>query len=141
MMPSLILRTATVYLHPLLLVFSVFLLLRGHNEPGGGFVGGLIAATAFCLQVIAYDVRTARRILRLDPRVMIATGLLLAAVSGLYTMFTGAPFLTSSWWDIKLLGLATIHLGTPLIFDVGVYHVVLGVTLLLVFSFAEEEGE
>jgi multicomponent Na+:H+ antiporter subunit B len=141
MTPSLILRTSTVYLHPLLLVFSVFLLFRGHHEPGGGFVGGLVAATAFCLQVIAYDVRTARRILKIDPRSMIALGLLLAAASGLYAMLWGSSFLTGSWWDINVLGLVTIHLGTPLIFDVGVYHVVLGVTLMLVFSFSEEEGE
>lgn len=138
---SLILRTASGYLHPLLLLFSVFLLLRGHNEPGGGFTGGLVAAAAFCLQVVAFDVKTARRLLTVDPRNLVAGGLLLAAVSGLFSLFHGRPFLTGEWVTIELTGLFTLKLGTPLLFDFGVYNVVIGVTLLLVFSFAEvEEG-
>lgn len=138
-MNSLILKTASRYLHPLLLVFSVFLLLRGHNEPGGGFVGGLVAAAAFCLQMIAFDVRTARRMLLVDPRTFIAVGLLMAAVSGLVAIFIGQPFLTGAWIHVNVFGLSTVHLGTPILFDLGVYSIVLGVTLLLVFSFAEEE--
>lgn len=138
-MNSLILQTASRYLHPLLLVFSVFLLMRGHNEPGGGFVGGLVAAAAFCLQMIAFDVQTARRMLAVQPRTFIAVGLLLAVLSGMISMVGGLPFLSGVWIDINLLGMTTLHLGTPLLFDVGVYSVVLGVTVLLVFSFAEEE--
>jgi multicomponent Na+:H+ antiporter subunit B len=138
-MNSLILRTASVYLHPLLLVFSVFLLLRGHNEPGGGFVGGLVAAAAFCLQMIAFDVQTARRMLGADPRLLVALGLLMAVVAGLFPLLGGKPFLTGIWFDLSLLGMTKIHLGSPLLFDLGVYNVVIGVTLLLVFSFAEEE--
>jgi len=138
-MNSLILRTASVYLHPLLLVFSVFLLLRGHNEPGGGFVGGLVAAAAFCLQMIAFDVRTARRMLGAEPRTLIALGLLMAVVAGAIPLMGGKPFLTGVWFDLNLLGATKIHLGSPLLFDLGVYNAVIGVTLLLVFSFAEEE--
>ena len=138
-MNSLILRTASQYLHPLLLLFSVFLLLRGHNEPGGGFVGGLVAAAAFCLQMIAYDIQTARRMLSVDPRTLVAVGLLMAVLSGAMGLLGGYPFLTGLWMDINVFGLLTLHLGTPLLFDLGVYSVVLGVTVLLVFSFAEEE--
>jgi multicomponent Na+:H+ antiporter subunit B len=139
-MNSVILRTASIYLHPLLLVFSVFLLLRGHNEPGGGFVGGLVAAAAFCLQMIAHDVPKARRMLGADPRTLVALGLLMAVGAGLLPLWQSMPFLTGIWVDVNLLGLTKFYLGTPLLFDLGVYNVVIGVTLLLVFSFAEEEG-
>ena len=138
-MNSLILRVATGYLHPLLLLFSVFLLLRGHNEPGGGFTGGLVAAAAFCLQVVAFDVPTARRALPADPRSLVAAGLLLAGVSGLVPLLVGHPFLTGEWFKLELPGVAALKLGTPVLFDIGVYCVVIGLTLLLVFSVAEEE--
>ena len=75
-MDSLILRSAARLLLPLLLLFSIFLLLRGHNEPGGGFSGGLVAAAAFALLTIATDVPTTRRTLRMSPRVFIGAGLL-----------------------------------------------------------------
>jgi multicomponent Na+:H+ antiporter subunit B len=74
-MTSLILSTAARYLLPLLLLFSLFILVRGHNEPGGGFIGGLIAAAAFALNAIAFDAGTTRRTLRLDPRMLIPIGL------------------------------------------------------------------
>ena len=138
-MNSLILRVATGYLHPLLLLFSVFLLLRGHNEPGGGFTGGLVAAAAFCLQVVAFDVQTARRALPVDPRSLVAAGLLFAGVSGLVPFFAGRPFLTGEWFTLEWPGWFALKLGTPVLFDIGVYCVVIGITLLLVFSFAEEE--
>ena len=90
---SLILSTATRYLLPLLLLFSIFLLLRGHYEPGGGFVGGLVAAAAFALNVIAFGVPRTREILRLDPRVLIGSGVLLAAISGMIAWLSVKPYL------------------------------------------------
>jgi multicomponent Na+:H+ antiporter subunit B len=133
---SLILSTAARYLFPLLLLFSLFLLLRGHNEPGGGFVGGLVAAAAFSLYAIAEGVATARRVLGVDSRALIGVGLLVAAVSGLIPLAAGQPFMTGMWSDytVPLLG----KVGTPLLFDIGVYLVVVGVTLTIVFSLAEE---
>lgn len=136
MRDSLILRTATLYLMPLLLLFSVFLLARGHNEPGGGFTGGLVAAAAFCLYATAYDVAGARRMLRVEPPVLIGTGLLLAAGSGLLSMARGMPFMTGSW--VKVEGADSLALGTPLLFDTGVYLVVVGFTLMVILSLAEE---
>jgi multicomponent Na+:H+ antiporter subunit B len=138
-MESIVLRTATRYLLPLLLLFSVFALLRGHNEPGGGFVGGLVAATAFALYAIAYGVADARTLLQVSPRRLIGIGLLVAAVSGLIGMVTGDPFMTARWdtREIPVVG----KLGTPLLFDVGVYLVVIGVTLTIIFALAESEEE
>ncbi|MEW6334595.1 MAG: Na+/H+ antiporter subunit B, partial [Thermodesulfobacteriota bacterium] len=133
---SLILSTAIVYLLPLLLLLSVFLLLHGHNLPGGGFVGGLVASAAFALYAIARGVGEARRILRADPKKLIALGLFLAAFSGLIGVFSGAPFMTSLWTSLAIP--VEGDAGTPLIFDAGVYLVVLGVALTVIFSLAEE---
>ena len=135
-MRSLILLTAIRYLLPLLLLFSIFVLLRGHNEPGGGFVGGLLAAAAFALYAIARGVDEARRVLRINPRTMIGLGLLTAVTSGLFALAVGLPFMTGLWseQEIPVLG----KVGTPLMFDFGVYLVVIGITLLIIFSLAEE---
>lgn len=138
-MSSIILRTATRYMFPPLLVFSVYLLLRGHQYPGGGFVGGLFAGSAFALYALAFDVATARKILRFDPRDITTAGLATALSSGLPALLSGHPFLTGIWWEIPIGHGAAIDLGTPVIFDVGVYFVVLGVLLTLVFSLGEEK--
>lgn len=135
-MTSMILSTATSYLLPLLLLFSVFLLLRGHNDPGGGFVGGLVVAAAFALYAIAHGVARARMALGVDPRTLIGLGLLVALVSGVITLAAGQPFMTGLWceYSLPLLG----QLGTPLLFDTGVYLVVTGATLTIIFALAEE---
>lgn len=135
-MTSHILRTATRYLLPLLLLFSLFLLIRGHNHPGGGFVGGLVAAAAFALYTIGYTVREARLILTVSPRVLIATGLICAAGSGSVALAFGLPYMTSFWLPVQVPVLGKI--GTPLLFDVGVYLVVVGVVLMIVFALAED---
>jgi multicomponent Na+:H+ antiporter subunit B len=136
-MRSLILITTARLLMPLLLLFSVFLLLRGHNEPGGGFAGGLVAAAAFILLAISREPATARAALRVQPQALIGAGLLLGVGSGLIGLLVGDPLLTGQWWTIDLPGIS-LDLGTPLIFDIGVYLVVLGATLTMVLTLAEE---
>jgi multicomponent Na+:H+ antiporter subunit B len=135
-MDSLILRTATRVLLPLLLLFSVFVLLRGHNEPGGGFIGGLLAAGGLALYLLAYGQQALRRILRLDPRTLVGAGLLAAVVAGSLPLVTGRPFLTGLWssWVVPGVGKPS----SVLLFDVGVYLVVVGTTLLVVGALAEE---
>ncbi len=127
-----IFRTAARLLLPLLLLFAIFLLLRGHNEPGGGFVVGLVAAAAFALYATAFGVARARQALIAKPLTMLGAGLLIALVSGLPAVLRGQPFLTASW----LPGPAPI--GTPVVFDRGVLLVVSGVVLMMIFSLAEE---
>jgi len=134
-MKSLILSTATRYLLALLLLFSFFLLLKGHNSPGGGFVGGLVAASAFVLYAFAFDVTNARQALRIDPRVFIGVGLLTAVSSALLSLFLNLPLMTGLWLKEPLPVLGKV--GTPVIFDIGVYMLVLGVTLTIIFSLAE----
>ncbi len=135
-MGSLILYLAARYLMPLLLLFSVFLLIRGHNEIGGGFVGGLVAAAGFVLYAIANSVSAARRILRVHPRNLIAAGLLIALMSGLVGWLNGQPFMTGAWLNQPLPVIG--KMGTPMLFDFGVYLVVIGVTLLIIFTLAED---
>jgi multicomponent Na+:H+ antiporter subunit B len=136
-MNSLILSTATRYLLPLLLIFSVFLLLRGHNDPGGGFVGGLVAAAALALYGLAAGVTEARRLLNLEPRFLIGAGLLLALGSGLIAVvWQGLPFMTGVWGTVDLPALGKP--GTPLLFDLGVYLVVVGVVLTILLALAED---
>jgi multicomponent Na+:H+ antiporter subunit B len=137
-MPSLILRTIARPMLPVLLLFSLFLLLRGHNLPGGGFVGGLVAAAAVLLQMLAQDARAARRFLIVEPRVLIAAGLGLALLSGLVPALWGLPFMTSRFVHVNLPTGGALELGLPTLFDTGVYLVVLGVVLLIVLSLAEE---
>ena len=139
-MRSLILLTTARLLMPLLLLFSIFLLLRGHNEPGGGFAGGLVAASAFILLAISRDPAAARAALRVEPQALIGAGLLIAVGSGVVGLLMGQPLLTGQWWEIGLPGL-TFDLGTPLTFDIGVYLVVLGATLTMVLTLAEEGEE
>jgi multicomponent Na+:H+ antiporter subunit B len=138
---SLILSVTTRLLIPLLVLLSLFLLFRGHNEPGGGFVAGLTVAVAFRLYAFAYDIQDARRALPLKTREFIAIGLLLAVGSGLLPLAFGEPFMTGLWIDADLPVLG--HVGTPLLFDIGVYMVVIGATLTIIVAMAEadERGE
>jgi multicomponent Na+:H+ antiporter subunit B len=133
---SLILRTATRYLVPLLLLFSVFLLWRGHHEPGGGFVGGLVAATAFVLIGLAEGPATARDVLRVHPSRLVPIGLAISLAAGLPALVQGRPFLTGLW--SKSGGIAVLEVGTPLLFDVGVYVTVMGVVLAILLALMEE---
>ncbi len=137
-MSSLLLRTATRFLITLLFLFSVFLLLRGHNEPGGGFVAGLVAATAVALYATAYDIDAARRLLRFEPGLIAGGGLLVALASGLPGLFAGGGFLTGQWYDLRLGPSGTVSVGTPLLFDIGVFMVVLGATVTAVLWLKEE---
>ena len=124
-MRTLIFRTAAPYLTALMLLFSVFVLLRGHNEPGGGFIGGLIAASAFAIHGIAFGVPTVRRALHFHPMAISGFGLLLAVLSGLPSLASATPFLTGQWISPTFLGV-TVDLSTVMVFDIGVYFVVVG---------------
>jgi multicomponent Na+:H+ antiporter subunit B len=135
-MTSSILRTATRLLMPLLLLFALFLLFRGHNAPGGGFVGGLVVAAAFILYGIAYGVTAGRRALLIDPSRLLGIGLLVALGAGMSAVLRGRPFLTATWTTVRVDGLS-VDVGTPLLFDIGVFFVVIGVVLTIVFALAD----
>jgi multicomponent Na+:H+ antiporter subunit B len=136
-MNSIILRTATQLLLTILLLFSLFLMLRGHDLPGGGFIGGLVAAAAVALYAIAFGYRAAQAMLRLEPRTLVGFGLLAAIAAGFLALPQGQAFLTGQWWIIGLGGGAELKLSSPLLFDIGVYLVVVGTVLTMLFSLEE----
>lgn len=132
---STILRTATNYLLPLLILFSIFVLIRGHYLSGGGFVGGLIASIAFVLHSFAYSTKRTLKLFQFPPRVFIPIGLSLSILSGLLPTLLGQPFMTGVWFadSVDVIG----SVGTALFFDIGVYIVVIGVVLTILFTISE----
>ena len=138
-MNSVILRSGTRYLAGLLLVFSFYMMLRGHNEPGGGFIGGLTGATGFVLYAIACGTKDARAALRVMPQTIAIWGLGIALAAGLFAAFFGDALFTGQW---LFIGATEDDKGLPLssvlVFDIGVYLVVFGSILTLVFAMEEE---
>lgn len=135
-MRSTILQTASNYLLPILLLFSIFLLLRGHYYPGGGFVGGLVASIAFVLHSLAYGTDSTMKIIQYKPLSLIPTGLIIATLSMFLPVLFGFPVMTGLWIEepIPVIGM----IGTALFFDLGVYLVVIGVVLTILFTISLE---
>ncbi len=134
-MKTIILRTASNYLLPVLLMFSIFILLRGHYLPGGGFVGGLIASIAFVLHAFANGLENTRNLLKGNPGFLMPLGLAISFLSGLAPLFFGLPFMTGLWYPESVPVIGSI--GSALFFDIGVYLVVIGVTLTIIFTISE----
>ena len=137
-MNTVIFRAAAPFLTSLMVLFSIFVLLRGHNEPGGGFIGGLIGASAFAIYGIAYGVQPVRRALYFHPMSIAGAGLVMSALSGIASALFGVPFLTGIWGQVSFLGV-TVDISTVLFFDIGVYLVVLGA--ITSFALALEERD
>ena len=139
-MNSIIFRTITPLIVVITLMFSAYVTLRGHNEPGGGFIGGLIAASGISIFGIANGPAAARRAMRYDPLAIAGAGLMLSALSGFASIFIDAPFMTSLWAYFEL-GETIVPLSTPMVFDIGVYLVVLGTISGVVLALESGEGD
>ncbi len=139
-MPELYLRMLDRVLTPVLLVLSVFLLLRGHNLPGGGFIAGLMTAAAFELQILSRGEESVRQDVGRYLNRALGLGLLIAVGSGVVGLLRGG-FLAGVWVELALGPLGKLKLGTPVLFDIGVYLVVVSVAtsyLLTLNRLAEE---
>jgi multisubunit Na+/H+ antiporter MnhB subunit len=136
-MSSLILKTATRLLVGLILTFSVYLLMRGHNSPGGGFAAALVAGTGFALFAIAEGPTVVRGAIRIAPQKIVMSGLSLALVSGLAALAAGRPFFTGIWYIGESGKAPAAAIGTPLFFDIGVFLAVLGTILTLILALEE----
>ncbi|ASQ45748.1 Na+/H+ antiporter subunit B [Legionella clemsonensis] len=132
-MNSLILQTAARFLLILMLLFSFWVLLRGHNSPGGGFIGGLIAASAFALYLIAYGVRQFKILLIIELPIILGLGLMCILVSGLIPLLHGKLFLTGIWYSFL-----SVNIGSPLLFDLGIYFVVVSSILIILYALEKE---
>ena len=139
-MNTLIFRAVAPFFTALLVLFSIFILLRGHNEPGGGFIGGLIAASAFAVYGIASGVSAVRRALYFHPMALAGFGLLIAGIAGLLSVFVSVPFMTGLWVYPEIGGV-TVALSTPLLFDIGVYFVVVGAITSIALALEERERD
>lgn len=139
-MNTLIFRTLAPLIVAIMLIFSLYVCLRGHNEPGGGFIGGLIAASSMAVFGMASGVAEVRRALRVEPLAIAGFGVLIASASGLMSLFIDAPFMTSIWLYLDL-GEVIVPLSTPLVFDLGVYCVVFGALSAIALSLEADREE
>lgn len=136
-MSSSILRTAMALIFPLTLVFAVYMALKGHNQPGGGFIGGLIAAVALVMVRMSHGPAVMASVMPFHPRLLIAGGLSMAGVTAIVPLLFGQPLLTSRAPYVYLLG-EEIHVPTAMFFDLGVLMVVVGVAAGMIFRLGEE---
>jgi len=138
-MNTTILKIAARHLMPFFLVLSLVVFYRGHNEPGGGFIGGLLAGMALVLYALAFGVQKAKELRLARPLFFIGLGLGLALLSALLGVITGeGGFMTAVWTQLEL-GSFSLKLGSPLLFDFGVYFLVAGMLVKVIFSVMEED--
>lgn len=135
---NLILERVMPALYWLILAAAVWILLRGHNAPGGGFIGGLAALAATAAQTIVFGAPSAERRMPLGPTPLTVLGVALALISGLPAILFGQPYLTHLWWTLPL-GLINLPLSTVLLFDVGVFFAVWGSLAGYVFALLQDE--
>ncbi|TFE03773.1 Na(+)/H(+) antiporter subunit B [Jeotgalibacillus salarius] len=136
---DLILQTVTTVISFIIILFSIHLFFAGHYTPGGGFIGGLMTAAALVLLLLAYDIKTLNTILPFDYRLMTAAGLMIAVLTGAGALLFNQPFLTHAYdyFNLPLLGETSLH--TAVLFDIGVYLVVIGVTMTIIQTIGESE--
>jgi multicomponent Na+:H+ antiporter subunit B len=136
---DLILQTVTKVAVFVILLFSVAIFFGGHYSPGGGFVGGLMTSAAIVLLLLAYDLKTVANLLPIDYKLVIASGLLISALTVSGALFFGVPLMTHAYkyFDLPILGHTALH--TAVLFDLGVYLVVVGVTMTIIQTIGEDE--
>lgn len=133
-MNSVILQLATPYVRSLLIFFAFVALLRGHNNPGGGFIGGLLAALAIVFSSFAFDRRPVQRKLIIKPGGYVAVGLVFLLLSFSPSLLKSQMLMEGVWVTIPMGILGELNVGSPLLFDIGVFMAVIGVTLMFFFT-------
>ncbi|WP_423407980.1 Na(+)/H(+) antiporter subunit B [Heyndrickxia sp. MSNUG] len=136
---DIILQTVTKFTLFVIILFSIHLFFAGHYHPGGGFIGGLMTSGAIVLLLLAFDIKTVKTILPVDYIKVIAVGLLFSVGTGVGGLIMGMPFLTHAFTyvDLPLLGKTSLH--TAVLFDTGVFLVVIGVTMTIIQTIGESE--
>lgn len=133
------LQTATKVVTFIILMFAVHIFFAGHYTPGGGFVGGLLTTSAIVLLMLAFDLETVKKILPINYVTMTAIGLLLALATAAASIIFDVPFFTHAYdyYNLPLFGNTSLH--SALLFDIGVYLVVVGVTMTIIQTIGEDE--
>mgnify|MGYP003549700295 FL=1 len=129
---NLILQFTTKFVFFIIFFFAVHIFFAGHYTPGGGFVGGLLASSALVLLVLAFDLKTVRSILPINYMYLVATGLIIALGTAALPMFVGEPFFTHfyDYFTLPIIGKTSLH--TAALFDLGVFLVVVVVTMTII---------
>lgn len=135
---DLILRTTSSLIAFILLGFAIYILLAGHNSPGGGFVGGLVTASAILLLYMSYGSEAVEKILPINYRTLIPIGLFIALASGLGSFLFDVPFLSQTFGYFNVPVFGEMELATATLFDIGVYTTVLGVTVTIILTIAND---
>ncbi|TLX73011.1 Na(+)/H(+) antiporter subunit B [Labilibacter sediminis] len=138
-MNSIILQIASKYLRIIFLLFAFIALFRGHNQPGGGFIGGLLAALYIVYDSLAFTSDQIKQQLKVRPESYMGVGLLCVLLSFLPSIVTGAPLMQGAWLSVDSSVFGEIKLGTPLLFDLGVFIAVMGVTLMFLFTLSTKK--
>jgi len=133
-MNSVILQLATPYIRSLLIFFALVALLRGHNNPGGGFIGGLLAALSIVFSTFAFNRRKVQKKIKIEPGDYVAIGLAFFLLSFLPSIFKSQLLMKGIWVSIPMGALGQLELGSPLLFDIGVFMAVIGVVLIFFFT-------
>ncbi|WP_202080726.1 Na(+)/H(+) antiporter subunit B [Caldalkalibacillus salinus] len=134
-----IVQTITKIVSFIILTFAVYIFFAGHHNPGGGFIGGLMTAGALVLLYLAFDLETMRKIIPVDYKIITALGLLMALGTGIGAILLGYPFLSHTFDYKDLFILGETELATALLFDIGVYLTVIGVTMTILLTIGEDD--
>lgn len=138
-MNSTILQISQRYVRFLLILFAVLALLRGHNSPGGGFIAGLLAGLSMVMKSFAYNIDEVAKNMKISPGGFMSLGLLMILLSAFPSIVNTAEFMKGYWLVLNVPLAGEIKLGTPLLFDTGVFFGVIGVTRLFFFSLKRAE--
>jgi len=136
---NLILRTMTSLIAFILLGFAVYLLLAGHNSPGGGFVGGLMTSAVIVLLYITHGIDAVKKMIPLNFRKIIPYGILDALLTGVDSFIFNVPFLTHTFGSFQFPFFGEVELATAMLFDLGVYITVLGATITIIYTIASDQ--
>ncbi|WP_203363156.1 Na(+)/H(+) antiporter subunit B [Bacillus sp. REN10] len=134
-----ILQTASKVVFFIIILFAIHLFFAGHYHPGGGFVGGLMTSGAIVLLLLAYDIKTVSQGFPIDYKILIGVGLLFAAGTAAGALLFNVPLLTHAFGDFNLPLFGKTSLHTAMLFDTGVYLVVIGVTMTIIQTIGESE--
>lgn len=123
----------------ILLGFAVYLLLAGHNSPGGGFVGGLMTSAVIVLLYITHGIDAVNKMIPINFRKIIPYGILIALLTGVGSFIFNVPFLTHTFGSFQFPFFGEVELATAMLFDLGVYITVLGATITIIYTIASDQ--